>query len=58
MEIAARRQRFGDFRPGGGIPGTPTIDVRLLYAKIRELTLEDDFLEGALIKGGLLSATR
>ncbi len=36
----------------------PPIDVKSLHAKIGELTLENDFLEGALIKVGLLSAKR
>ena len=34
------------------------IDVKSLHAKIGELTLENDFLEGALGKVGLLSARR
>ncbi len=34
------------------------IDVKTLHAKIGELTLENDFLEGALTKAGLLSAKR
>ena len=33
-------------------------DLKLLHAKIGQLTLENDFLEGALIKAGLLSAKR
>ncbi len=33
-------------------------DVKSLHAKIGELTLENDFLEGALTKAGLLSAKR
>ena len=36
----------------------PAVDVRSLHAKIGELTLENDFLEGALSKAGLLSAKR
>jgi hypothetical protein len=32
--------------------------VASLHAKIGELTLENDFLEGALTKAGLLSAKR
>lgn len=36
----------------------PPVDVKVLHAKIGELTLENDFLEGALIKVGLLSAKR
>jgi transposase len=36
----------------------PPIDVKTLHAKIGELSLENDFLEGALTKAGLLSARR
>ncbi len=36
----------------------PAIDVKTLRAKIGELTLENDFLSGALTKAGLLSAKR
>ena len=32
------------------------VDLKSLHAKIGELTLENDFLEGALTKAGLLSA--
>jgi transposase-like protein len=47
------------FGPGGGIGSTPpAVDVKSLHAKIGELTLENDFLEGALNKAGLLSARR
>jgi transposase len=46
------------FGPGGGTPATPTVDVKSLHAKIGELTLENDFLEGALTKAGWLSAKR
>ena len=45
------------FGPGGGA-AQPAIDVKSLHAKIGELTLENDFLEGALTKAGLLSAKR
>jgi transposase len=47
------------FGPGGG-NGTaqPAVDVKSLHAKIGELTLENDFLEGALSKAGLLTARR
>lgn len=38
-------------------PG-PAVDVKTLHAKIGELTLENDFLEGALSKAGMLSAKR
>jgi len=34
------------------------IDLKALHAKIGELTLANDFLEGALSKAGLLSAKR
>jgi len=34
--------------------GPPVIDVKTLHAKIGELTLERDFLSGALGKAGLL----
>ena len=37
---------------------TSGVDLKGLHAKIGELTLENDFLEGALTKAGLLSAKR
>jgi transposase len=45
------------FGPAAGA-GTklPAVDVTLLHAKIGGLTLENDFLEGALNKAGLPSA--
>jgi transposase len=43
---------------GGSEPASPAVDVNRLHAKIGELTLENDFLEGALTKAGLLSAKR
>jgi len=36
----------------------PAVDVKVLHAKIGELTVENDFLSGALNKAGLLSAKR
>ena len=36
----------------------PPVDLKVLHAKIGELALENDFLEGALIKAGMLSAKR
>jgi transposase len=36
----------------------PIVDLTMLHAKIGELTLENDFLAGALGKAGLLSAKR
>ena len=53
---AAAAEVFG---PGSGSkPATPPVDVKALHAKIGELTLENDFLEGALSKAGLLNARR
>ena len=46
------------FGSGSPAPAAPTVDVKSLHAKIGELTLENDFLEGALTKAGLLSAKR
>jgi transposase len=47
------------FGAGGGQGSAPpAVDVKSLHAKIGELTLENDFLEGALTKAGLLSAKR
>jgi transposase len=46
------------FESGGGKAAEPVVDVKALHAKIGELTLENDFLEGALTKAGLLSAKR
>jgi transposase len=34
------------------------VDVKAMQAKIGQLALENDFLEGALIKAGMLSAKR
>jgi transposase len=42
----------------GAGPTTVAVDLKSLHAKIGELTLENDFLEGALSKAGLLSAKR
>jgi len=36
----------------------PPVDVKSLHAKIGQLALENDFLESALGKAGLLSARR
>ena len=47
------------FGPGGGTAqSAPAVDVKALHAKIGALTLENDFLEGALSKAGLLNARR
>ena len=39
-------------------PDDPPIDVKTLHAKVGQLTLENDFLEGALTKAGMLSVKR
>jgi transposase-like protein len=44
------------FGGSGNVPAGP--DIKELHAKIGQLTLENDFLEGALTKAGLLSARR
>ena len=36
----------------------PPVDLKALHAKIGQLALENDFLEGALSKAGLWSAKR
>ena len=46
---------FGEAKSG---PAQEAVDVKTLHAKIGQLTLENDFLEGALTKAGLLSAKR
>ena len=44
----------------GGAAGSTEkpVDLKVLHAKIGELALENDFLEGALAKAGLPSARR
>ena len=39
-------------------PAAPAVDLKKLHAKIGQLTLEKDFLQGALSKAGLLSDKR
>ena len=49
----------GVFGPGAlETQATPVVDVKTLHAKIGALTLENDFLAGALTKAGMLSAKR
>jgi transposase len=48
----------GVFGQDRGEANGPVVDLKVLHAKIGELTLENDFLEGALSKAGLLSAKR
>jgi transposase-like protein len=51
-------ERAGIVFEGSAHKESPPIDLKALHAKIGELTLENDFLEGALNKAGLLSAKR
>ena len=52
-------KRMGEvFDKSSAQSSEPQVDVKVLHAKIGELTLENDFLEGALTKAGLLSAKR
>ena len=48
----------GVFGPDMSEAAASSVDLKSLHAKIGELTLENDFLEGALTKAGLLSAKR
>lgn len=51
-------ERSADVFESGNQSKEPPVDVKTLHAKIGELTLENDFLEGALNKAGLLSEKR
>jgi transposase-like protein len=56
-----RRQlldRAADVFGGAPAPSEPPVDLKALHAKIGQLALENDFLEGALTKAGLLSARK
>ncbi|MGF6653179.1 hypothetical protein OKW34_003768 [Paraburkholderia youngii] len=46
------------FDAGNSAPAAPPVDVKVLHAKIGQLTLENDFLESALSKAGLLGVKR
>jgi transposase-like protein len=48
----------GVFGGGASAQAAPSVDLKSLHAKIGELTLENDFLAGALGKAGMLSAKR
>ena len=50
--------RAADVLGGEARPDEQTVDLKVLHAKIGRLALENDFLEGALIKAGMLSAKR
>ena len=51
--LARAAEVFGGTKPTSDAP-----DLKTLHGKIGQLTLENDFLEGALTKAGLLSAKR
>ena len=57
-QLAGGRGRRVRRRIAQAAPAAPPVDVKTLHAKIGELTLENDFLSGALSKAGLLSAKR
>ena len=53
------QERVADvFEAGNAAAAAPAIDVKVLHAKIGQLTLENDFLESALSKAGLLGVRR
>jgi len=49
-------ERMGGVFDSPASSAAPAVDVKALHVKIGELTLENDFLGGALTKAGLLSA--
>ncbi len=51
-------ERAAEVFGGGFAPTEKPVDLKALHAKIGELALENDFLETALTKAGLLSARR
>ena len=48
----------GIFGDTGKADSEPAVDVKELHAKIGQLTLENDFLSGALGKAGLLASAK
>jgi transposase-like protein len=51
-------ERAGDVFGGAADKADEGPDLKTLHAKIGQLTLENDFLSGALTKAGLLSAKK
>jgi transposase-like protein len=51
-------ERAAEVFGGGAMPAQPPVDLKVLHAKIGQLALENDFLESALTKAGMLSARR
>lgn len=53
------QERAADVSGAAGKPSNePPVDLKALHAKIGQLALDNDFLEDALTKAGLLSAKR
>jgi transposase-like protein len=52
------QERVAEVFETGQTSAGPPVDVKVLHAKIGQLTLENDFLESALGKAGLLSVKR
>ena len=61
-QISEWKQQLLEHAPevfGGESKSRPAVpDLKILHAKIGQLTLENDFLETALTKAGLLSARK
>ena len=55
---AAGRRAPASSAPAPKAEPAPAVDVKTLHAKIGELTLENDFLSGALGKAGLLPSAK
>jgi len=51
-------ERAAEVFGGGSGPTEKPVDLKALHAKIGALALENDFLEAALTKAGLLDARR
>ena len=51
-------ERAAEVFGGAARKDEPPVDVKAMQAKIGQLALENDFLEGALTKAGMLSAKR
>jgi transposase len=51
-------ERAADVFGPSPVSTAPVVDLKELHAKIGQLTLEKDFLHGALSKAGLLSGKR
>jgi transposase len=48
------QERAADVIGAAGMPSSePPVDLKALHAKMGQLTLENDFLEGALTQGGI-----